>query len=272
VKFIAGHIDDRLQQLLCSKQVLVKYSRDSPRLGSILVLASVVLEASAYDNFLQQIGNPAVKRLVAQDDDMSSLGDVARFILSAPDSHFPQMRSHIKSLAGNMSDPKSGPVTLQIIARLQKDEQLTFKNDLIAYFEAHGAVYMLDQATVPAVSSLLPLFHGVLRPNLVSEFIPLIQDDIEILVALLSWVVGRVPNASHRSLISAFVQRAFRPDVDQPFIHVLSDCKDTQLVSFTAPHPIFGQLAGLLDQGKCVKAALFAMFRFSMIPVVLATT
>jgi hypothetical protein len=271
VKFIADHIDDRLQQLLRSKQVLVKYSRDSPRLGSILVLASVVLEASAYDDFLQQIGNPAIKRLIAQDGDTSSLGDVARFILSVPDCHFPQMRPYIKSLAGNMSDPDSGPVTLQIIARLPKDEQLTLKDDLITYFEAHGAVYVRDQATVTAVSSLLPLFHGVLRPDLVSEFIPLIQRDIEIPVALLSWVVGRVPDASHPSLISAFVQRAFRSDVDQPLIRVLSDCKDTQLASFTAPHPIFGQLAGLLDQGKCVKAALFAMFRFSMIPAVLTT-
>jgi hypothetical protein len=84
VKFLANNIDQRVQKWLRGKHVLDQYSPDSPNLGAILVLVSVLLEEPSFGEFITRIGNVAISRII-EANNPERVGDAARFCFAVPD-------------------------------------------------------------------------------------------------------------------------------------------------------------------------------------------
>lgn len=268
VSFLAEHIDDRISQTLKDEGIISSYTAQSSNADSILVLASVILDDTNFQEFIESVASPILE-IIFELPKLESLKSGLVFCLKVPTKNLNLIDQYLASFVERISDfQELGPYVIQLLARHNEKTIEQFQSELIQFFDNDGAITITDQKSIDAVNVILPIIGKRMNQNQFDKFIILLNKDLNIPIPLISLLIKKTSSDCTVQLIMSIIQAAYHSDITDSLVQLLQNCTKNHMKEIATYYEVFDHINRLLVERRSLKAALLLLFRLAIVPSV----
>lgn len=262
-KFIFDNVDEKLRTKLRQVKIIEKLTNAKENIGSVLLLASVLLDEDEFSVFFENGGLSMFDECVRLGS--TTISAAVIFALKVPSSMLPSLKKFLPDLIAFMSKNSSqtNNQIARFLTRFSIDDISEFRNPI-----SNSLLKIIkkvdDQETFNAVVSLLPLCRPVYKIEQLRSFHRLLSLNFNVPSEFIQTLIEVDDVEMRPQLIYAILKATATSNVIKVFLQFLEQCDQEDLDKVWRLPNFFNTMDDLLNQND-VSASLFLLFKLSPI-------